>query len=413
MQKINMRGTLRSVRFIEPVWPTFSPHGRQYDDLFTASRNQTTIRASYIVTLHVTAIRTEEDLRPHLDAWSEVVEHRPMRSPAWMLQWWRHYRTPYRELNVLLVHDQDQLVGIAPFYAAQFGGTSTYKLLGSGTACTDHTTLYAQPPHQIEVGRAIAHHFLSLQNWNRLQLDSVDVHDAAIQSMVGHLREADALTHAKPSPHCWLLDLPASWEEYLQRLSKSHRKRCRRLVRKYFDSGRVSFHEATEDNFDRIWHEFLRLHAERWRCQQRSAGVFSESRFEHFHYSVAREFLKQGHLRLCVMESDGRLIAAEYQFVDHDTLYAYQSGMVTDAEDQPGNVSLIGTIRFAIERGLKSIDFLRGDEPYKAHWRAEPAPCHELRIWRKSLTGRVAFTASEARRLAASWFHPSPGSADS
>ena len=40
----------------------------------------------------------------------------------------------------------------------------------------------------------------------------------------------------------------------------------------------------------------------------------------------------------------------------------------------------IATIRHAIEQGQHTFDFLRGDEPYKAHWRAEPMNTITYRI---------------------------------
>lgn len=62
-------------------------------------------------------------------------------------------------------------------------------------------------------------------------------------------------------------------------------------------------------------------------------------------------------------------------------LYAYQAGVDPEAMKlQPGKLLNLGTIRRAIEQGYRAIDFLRGDEPYKAHLRAAPRPSLQLRI---------------------------------
>ncbi len=37
-------------------------------------------------------------------------------------------------------------------------------------------------------------------------------------------------------------------------------------------------------------------------------------------------------------------------------------------------------IRWAIESGHQTFDFLRGDEPYKAHWRAQPVELYTVRV---------------------------------
>jgi CelD/BcsL family acetyltransferase involved in cellulose biosynthesis len=49
-------------------------------------------------------------------------------------------------------------------------------------------------------------------------------------------------------------------------------------------------------------------------------------------------------------------------------------------EHEPGSLITMATLRRAIERGYRAFDFLRGDESYKAHWRAEPAASVELRV---------------------------------
>jgi hypothetical protein len=37
------------------------------------------------------------------------------------------------------------------------------------------------------------------------------------------------------------------------------------------------------------------------------------------------------------------------------------------------------SLRLAIDGGYRTLDMLRGDEPYKAHFRARPNPCLEIR----------------------------------
>ena len=91
-------------------------------------------------------------------------------------------------------------------------------------------------------------------------------------------------------------------------------------------------------------------------------------------------------------------IASEYQFMDGDTLYAYQSGMSLQHQDQsPGNLSVLATIRFCFDRGIRKLDFLRGDECYKSHWLAERSARVSIRVWRAGLTGQMALRLQQAR----------------
>ena len=91
--------------------------------------------------------------------------------------------------------------------------------------------------------------------------------------------------------------------------------------------------------------------------------------------------MRQGHLQFHWLELDGRPVALEYHLTGGGVLYAYQAGVDPEAmEFQPGKLLNLATIRRAIEQGYRAFDFLRGDEPYKAHFRAAPRPSLELRI---------------------------------
>jgi CelD/BcsL family acetyltransferase involved in cellulose biosynthesis len=95
---------------------------------------------------------------------------------------------------------------------------------------------------------------------------------------------------------------------------------------------------------------------------------------------MAQRMLERGQLRMSWLSLDGTPAAAEYHFADNKATYAYQGGVDPDRlNDEPGRLSTILCLRRAIDEGHKRFDFLRGDEPYKAHWRAEPRTTYEYR----------------------------------
>jgi CelD/BcsL family acetyltransferase involved in cellulose biosynthesis len=81
------------------------------------------------------------------------------------------------------------------------------------------------------------------------------------------------------------------------------------------------------------------------------------------------------------MELNGTPAAAEYHFTDRKATYAYQGGVDPDRlNDEPGRLSTILCLKAAIDEGHTKLDFLRGDEPYKAHWRATPHETFDYRV---------------------------------
>jgi CelD/BcsL family acetyltransferase involved in cellulose biosynthesis len=91
--------------------------------------------------------------------------------------------------------------------------------------------------------------------------------------------------------------------------------------------------------------------------------------------------LQTGQLLIQVLDIDGIPAAAEYQFSGGRTLYAYQSGIDPERLGlSPGQVIMVAMVRWAIAYGYQAFDLMRGNEPYKAHWRAKPHDCLEIRI---------------------------------
>lgn len=340
-----------------------------------------------------TRARCLSDLEPYREAWNALAAKAPMRSPEWLLGWWSYYARPHDELYLLLFLDATgALVGLAPLYLEVKGRQRTVRLLGSGEVSTNHTSWLSASGSEGEISVAVARFLLDMRSdWNALRFDASDGSDRAIDATVRYLAEKGYLVHRTPLQKCWEIALPPSWEAYLSMLSKTHRKRCRKLYQQYFASGLVEVHQATtEANLQRGFEILLSLHAARWGEAKRPMGCFSDLRFRRFHENVAREMLSRKQLLLVWLEFEGIPIAAEYQFMDEHTVYSYLAGMdTTVSELPPGNLSLMASIRLAIQQGCRTFDLSRGNQPYKAHWRAVPVDGYDIRIWPGDLSGRV------------------------
>jgi len=354
--------------------------------------------------LQTTRISSVSDLDAHRGAWRTLAHGAPMRSPEWLLVWWQFYAKPDDELCVLLFHEQEgSLAGLAPLYIETLGNRRTVRLLGSGEASTNHTTWLAVAGQENRISTAVAQFLLGLKPaWNSVQFDSVDADDMAVNATAAYVVEHGCLVRRKPLHNCWRIALPSTWEDYLMMLSRSHRKRCRALHQRYFESGRVQIHTVSGPaDFHRGFEILLQLHSDRWGEPAKPLGCFSDQRFRKFHETVALELLKTNQLLLVWLECDGKPIAVEYQFIDTTTVYSYLAGMDTSVtEFPPGNLSVAASLQLAIAHGCTRFDLSRGDQPYKANWRATPMACHNIRIWPNNLSGRLEHAVWGMRNLA-------------
>jgi CelD/BcsL family acetyltransferase involved in cellulose biosynthesis len=214
-----------------------------------------------------------------------------------------------------------------------------------------------------------------------LELAAVDADDVAMVGLVDELEERGCLVSRSAADSWWALELPASWDNYLAALSKSHRKQLRRLERDALESDRASWHQVkSPDDLLAAWDVLVDLHQRRRRSLG-EPGCFASRSFHDFHREIVGRLLARGWLRMSWLEIDGAAAAAEYHFSDGATTFAYQGGVdPARLAEEPGRLSTILCLRAAIGEGQSRFDFMRGDEPYKAHWRAEAHPAYDYRV---------------------------------
>ena len=165
------------------------------------------------------------------------------------------------------------------------------------------------------------------------------------------------------------------------KVSKGHRRKLRRADRDLFATGRATA-RCVQDagQLEKAWDELVALHQKR-RQMLGEPGCFASPRFTAFHREVARSLLAAGQLQLLWLELDGRTAAIDYQMTSQGITYVYQAGIDTERlAEEPGHLITSATIKRAIAQGGCAIHFLRGDEPYKSHFRAEPRAMLSLRV---------------------------------
>jgi len=368
----------------------------------------------------VKTAETLDNLTPYRKKWDQLAGDSVFRSWTWLSTWWQHYQftnesllqtgpfKTHRRLYIILVfaeatlqhdaHEQgkfadsshtaqdwppaEQLLGILPCYLEQtLTQGRTLRLLGDGDVCSEHLEPLVAAEQQSDVVAELAEYLCQHAKWDSIALSPIDSNRPCTEKLLSELEKRRCTICSKPGPNCWSISLPNSWDDFLARQSKSHRKQLRRLDNRVLNSSRAKWHLVrSKEEFETAWEILVDLHQQR-RKSLGEAGCFASPQWANFHKAVAEKLLAAGQLRLSWLELDGKPIAAEYQFADGNTTYAYQGGFDPNRHDEePGRLSMIRTIQRAIEEGHTTFDLLRGDEPYKPHWRATSSPTNHIRI---------------------------------
>jgi glycosyltransferase involved in cell wall biosynthesis len=172
--------------------------------------------------------------------------------------------------------------------------------------------------------------------------------------------------HAVCDDPCLIVDLPTSWDDYLISLPQKLRK----SIREAQGEVRLLGAEGIE--------ELFRLHGLRWK-DKGEEGVLADTRVQEFHREVARNFEREGWLRLAGLFDGATCAGIVYAFERRDRLYFYLGGFDPRyTEWSPGNVLIAYLIEHALSHGIRWADFLRGSEPYKFRWGAKEQSTYRL-----------------------------------
>ncbi len=327
--------------------------------------------------------------------WDRLSYSRPFLSREWLESWWRPYGKD-GDLFLLVGYDHEgTVVGIAPFWKQRrlLEGT-TLSLLGNGEACSDYMRLLTTPECEPEFLTLLADWLVEKassvqEGWDVMDIDAVSSLDPSWKFFFHALNRRGCKQQWFPAANCWRLNLPSSWDEYLASMSKNRRKQLRHIDRDWYATGRavqkvIDDPSELQQGLDHL----CRLHQLR-RQSLGEPGCFTSPAFSQFLSQVALRLHSHGSLRLYLLEIDGQVAAAEFALKMDRVTYLYQGGFDPAlAKFSPGQISTLGMIRHAIEQGCKAFDFLRGDEDYKARWRAEPVPNHRVRIAATSIAAR-------------------------
>jgi CelD/BcsL family acetyltransferase involved in cellulose biosynthesis len=364
--------------------------------------------------MYVEPLNQDSSLAALAGDWNRLTAGVPFRSWPWLDTWWKHYgaksspTTSRRELCLLAVRGNcRELLGLAPWYLEHtFARGRVIRFLGSGEVFSDYLSLLAEPGRALEVATAVAAWLRGPGHatWDAVELCGVAADDVAVGELIAALSRSELGVHVRNDLNCWRINLPSSWEEYLERLSRSHRKHMRCSERRYVDDGRAVLRQATTvTEASQALELLIELHQRSWRARGKP-GAYASSRFMAFHRETVPRMFEQGMLQFNWIELDGKPIAAEYQLVGNGVLYAYQGGFDPDHQDaEPGRLSTSAVLRQAIQQGLHAYDLLRGDEPYKAHWRAEPQRMLRVRVVPRHSAARVRNVVWLAEQSARRW----------
>jgi len=298
------------------------------------------------------------------------ISSNPFLKSSWMTPWIETWCDGEYDLNFLVVEDDhNHILGFVPLALRHSlkRGRCLY-FVGSGKTCADYMTIPAKPGFEKVVAAAAAE-WLSENSsqWDRIELDGITKTDVSAKLFCDAMEQFGCDIHTIESLSSYRMELPRTWDEFMLTLSKNSRKKFRRQAKAL--AGKSQLHEASDLESLREGMRILEdLHTARWNSLG-DPGCFGYPGFREFLNRVAEEKLESNSLSLIWMTFEGQPFAADIGFHSEDGFFTYQGGISNEHLNlEPGRAIIRVQIELAMSRGSKFVDFLRGDEPYKARY---------------------------------------------
>ncbi len=315
--------------------------------------------------------------------WDDLVKrsmtNTPFQTIAYQRAWWEFLQPQNSTLQSIVIRQNDeQLVAIACLYLSEDGVVHFNGCVEE----TDYLDLIVEAKHAEEAWTLIFNCLIGddYPDWKLMELCNIPAISPS-RPILAHILTAHDLTLVESiNEVCPVIQLPSSFQTYLQSLESKQRREIQRKLRRAHGA-EAEFHIIGEDdNLVQAVDDFLQLLQNSTFEKRDWLNDGRRSLFQ----AVAKSALQTGILQLAFIEIDGRRAAGLFNFDYEDRIWVYNSGLDPDAF---GNLSLgvvltAKAIEWAVENGRTEFDFLRGSETYKYRFGAEDTNIYRLDISR-------------------------------
>jgi CelD/BcsL family acetyltransferase involved in cellulose biosynthesis len=295
----------------------------------------------------------------------------PFILPEWLEVWWRVFGSDNKPY-IRIIFQGDEIIGIASLMIKD--GTAYFM---GGTDVCDYQDFVISAGKEQDFFSALLDD-LKTSGIQRLDLKDVRPDSTVLKNLVPLAEKRQYIVAFEKEAVSFEMDLPSSFEEYLNSLSAKQRHEVRRKMRRLNEEGSIVYRSIDKgEELTAALETFYKMFVE---SRQDKAAFLTEQMKDYFQ-QLTTEMENIGLLKLGVLELDNKPIAAIMCFDYNRWIYLYNSGYDPQYVGlSAGLLSKVYAIKDSVEKGKKKFDFLKGDEPYKGHLGGKEVPLYRCQI---------------------------------
>jgi len=291
--------------------------------------------------------------------------------PAWLKAWWQHFGAG-AELNLTAISDETQTIGVAPLKL----DSDAASIVGSDNVC-DYVDFVVAPGREDDFFTALLDD-LKLKKVRHLDLGLLRPDSTVFATLVGVARKRGMEVACRQEDVSFEMDLPSTWDEYLELLNSKQRHEVRRKLRRLAEAGDVRYRLLGDKSISTASFEtFMRLFS----LAREDKAAFMTPQMASFFRSLAAALSDIGLLRIGLLEFNGQAVAAVMCLDYNNRIYLYNSGYDPEHESlSVGLLSKVLCVKESIQEGKSRFEFLKGNEVYKERLGGREIPLHRCQI---------------------------------
>ncbi|MVO88899.1 GNAT family N-acetyltransferase [Streptomyces sp. p1417] len=320
--------------------------------------------------------------------YQECEEATPFQSHAWLSSWWRSYGRPGR-LRVLLVRDGGELIAAAPLMLT-LRPVPAHRPLGG--AISDFADVLLSARARDRAADALTEGLRALA-----RTAPVDFREVRAGACVETVYERWRGPRRRLADSRCLELPPLPVDELLKRLPSTTSQRARAKLRKLAAAG-VRARTVPAGEADAAVRTLLRLHELQWQGRKVTSEHLRPRFREHLLRAVP-PMVAAGDAVMTEFAVDGEVLAADLTLLSARLAGGYLYGAHPSLRERKVDVAtmlLDACTRHTAGAHPRTLSLLRGDEPYKHHWRPAPAPNSRYLLSRARTTPLLTAAVCEA-----------------
>jgi CelD/BcsL family acetyltransferase involved in cellulose biosynthesis len=332
--------------------------------------------------LQLLILKSPEEFHPIRDEWNMLTDccvyPNVFLRAEWLLAWWKWFGNKLGTFYVLIIRDQECLIGGLPLFRERNG---TLKFLGfDGVTCPEYLGLVVKTEYLEQAAHKLAKFLIAQKNWTKLYFEDYAVEDIGTSRFVEILKQ-QLPAWEQVGEGRYYIPLPDSYEAYLTARGQNNRYKKRKELKKAREEFHAHLVEPDYSEIDQWFSELRRLGIAA--LEHKTLPPMAREDFSGLVYDLIVELLPRREFRIFMLYYNDKPAAFKLGFARAGKFYDYLTGFDPNLPGRAGNIVIHFILMRLIEEGFREFDFLRGLEDYKTHWTEHLRPTKTIIIFRR------------------------------